>query len=544
MGFLFDSGEEETTQTSDNWSGLPDWMKKSYRKDDSLRRRILNQGEDLAAELGADPRAVLGLDPLEVRGMQQGIGGLNAANDLGRSAAGATDDLSSLFSQYLDPAGGALSNAKRFTQRARGQVGGAQDSVDTTQNIVNNAGGLITTGTGYATDDTLSDQAAGAASDRTASLQALEAAGFDIDALRDKYQSGYTNDVVDTTLAGMTRAADRERLRRESQNAGIGGTSNTRMAVADAMAQELTGEAMGRTEAQLRDDAFTRAMEGAFGEAGLELERAGTLDQLGRTELDRAGVFDKLAQTGLDRGSLLDQLARTRLGQADSQRGITADTLDIGEFLRGLGGDERDRAAALANLASTGADIGSTQANLYNTLANSRAARAVTKAGMWGGIGETRRGLAQDQLDENRTSQQQSLGWLADLFAGTQAPKGPGVTETTAVTPTPSPFQSALGLAATAAGAFLQSDERVKEEIEPLASGLDAIRELYPSSYSYKPGFGHVEGRTAGLMAQDVERAGIPGAVREFGGVKHVDPYPILATVVQAVRELDARTAA
>ena len=62
--------------------------------------------------------------------------------------------------------------------------------------------------------------------------------------------------------------------------------------------------------------------------------------------------------------------------------------------------------------------------------------------------------------------------------------------------------------------------------------------------YSYKDGFGHTTDRTTGLMAQDVERAGIVGGVKEIGGVKHVDPYAILATVASAVRELDDRTKA
>lgn len=43
-------------------------------------------------------------------------------------------------------------------------------------------------------------------------------------------------------------------------------------------------------------------------------------------------------------------------------------------------------------------------------------------------------------------------------------------------------------------------------------------------------------------MYQDVENAGITGATMETVKGKQVDPYPVLATVVKAVQELDART--
>ena len=89
------------------------------------------------------------------------------------------------------------------------------------------------------------------------------------------------------------------------------------------------------------------------------------------------------------------------------------------------------------------------------------------------------------------------------------------------------------------AGLFMMSDERVKEEIsEATESALDKLENLSAKEYKYKDGFGHTRTRTTGLMAQDLEKAGIEGAVTEIDGVKHVDPYPVLATVVQAVNEL------
>lgn len=89
------------------------------------------------------------------------------------------------------------------------------------------------------------------------------------------YESDYTDDVVDTTLAGMQRQADRDALSRESRNAAIGGTSNTRQAVADAVAGQLTGMNMAEMEAKLRDEGFRFGTEMGFEDADLASKLAG-----------------------------------------------------------------------------------------------------------------------------------------------------------------------------------------------------------------------------------------------------------------------------
>ena len=85
-------------------------------------------------------------------------------------------------------------------------------------------------------------------------------------------------------------------------------------------------------------------------------------------------------------------------------------------------------------------------------------------------------------------------------------------------------------------------DEQAKEDIVAMEVGLDALKDVKPATYKYKEGMPtDKKGRTAGLMAQDLEH--IPGAVSMgIDGYRRVDPYPVLATVVQAVKELDART--
>jgi len=105
-------------------------------------------------------------------------------------------------------------------------------------------------------------------------------------------------------------------------------------------------------------------------------------------------------------------------------------------------------------------------------------------------------------------------------------------------------FSQLMGGASSVAGiAGLLSDENAKQDIVSMEHGLDALRNVVPSVYEYREDAPTLKtGRTAGLIAQDLEH--IPGAV-EIGadGYRRVDSYPVLATVIQAVKDLDRRTA-
>jgi len=72
-----------------------------------------------------------------------------------------------------------------------------------------------------------------------------------------------------------------------------------------------------------------------------------------------------------------------------------------------------------------------------------------------------------------------------------------------------------LGAAATGASAYASSDERVKENIEPIGKSFDK-QTIYKFNYIGDPS------PRIGLMAQEVEKKH-PGAVKEFNGTKAVD---------------------
>jgi len=93
-----------------------------------------------------------------------------------------------------------------------------------------------------------------------------------------------------------------------------------------------------------------------------------------------------------------------------------------------------------------------------------------------------------------------------------------------------------LGTLAQLGMMYAMSDEAVKRDIVPIEDALSAINAARPATYRYKDGFGHRADNHAGIIAQSVD--GIPGAVVEIDGIKHVDPWPVIAFLVRAVQQL------
>jgi len=331
------------------------------------------------------------------------------------------------------------------------------------------------------------------------------------------FELDYTNNVVDSTLANMDRQAQRDALVREGQAAATGGISNTRAAVADAVSGNLHNMSRAQTEAELRDSAQRFGTESLFTQAGMLDES----DQHKAIQDLEAGRMTDDAQRFLAELNLDEQ----QMAEASRQFGLN---FDQGMMDMSQGVMER------------GADFDRSGAELYDQFADSGLRRGMSIFDLENAWGEKQRGLDQAQADAPRSQ----LDWLTGLMSGTQgtvqgAPTGNTQTETTQGN---SALQNVLGIGSSLAGAFMMSDENVKHDIEdPEGSALDKLMKLGAKEYEYDEGFGHVEGRTSGLMAQDIEKAGITGAVVDVAGVKMVDPYPVLATVVQAVNELNER---
>lgn len=139
-----------------------------------------------------------------------------------------------------------------------------------------------------------------------------------IEDIRAGYESEYTDDVVDTTLAGMDRKREQERARNEAAAAATGGISNTRRAVSEAIGDNLFGMDRAAMEAQLRDDAYTQAATMGQNEAGLALNQESTRsDILGGA----GGLQGQLAQ-------LLETAMGAKGAYGAMERGLSQQQLD------------------------------------------------------------------------------------------------------------------------------------------------------------------------------------------------------------------------
>ena len=292
------------------------------------------------------------------------------------------------------------------------------------------------------------------------------------------YESQYTDDIVDTTLAGMQRQAQREQLAREGQAAAVGGTSNSRTAVGNAVANQLTGMNMAEMEAQLRDDAFRFGTDASFrereGYTGTEAMRG-----------NLAGQYGDLSNTY---GSLAGQ---------------------YGDISQGIGGFGMQLGGAIGSIGDKYFDYDAAKA-------------------------------AEDQ---------DALSWLGAMYGGANpSGVGAGMGSTSTESPKPSTFSQILGAGTSIASIAAMSDENVKDFsesaglLETPQGALDTVSSMPDMErYSYKDGYGHRKGEHSGLRAQDIEKVN-PDLVIDVNGVKHVDSFLMMNTVLQAVKELDART--
>ena len=355
MGWLsniFGGGSKTTTVENDPYKNMPEWMQDAYRNDAAFREDLLDDASRVSSDMARqDPREILGVSDSEKAALGYGLSGLNDARD----TLGDLGDYRGDW-QY-------------------GKAGRELGEASSTDNKLMKIG------------DNLSD--------------------INLQKKQKNYMGRYTDDVVDTTLAGMQRQADRESLQRESANAAIGGTTNTRQAVSDAVAGQLTGMNMGEMEAKLRDEAHR------FG--------VGAGEDAARFALDKRTT----------KGDLYESAGRFGLNEADSRMAL---------------GDRRAELDEMANR------FGLDTAKLESAL-------GLGGAGLLDQYGEKKRGLTQAGLDAEydaeNYAEREALTWLNQIYSGSATPKGPvGSTQST-TEPTAGLGQQIIGAAIGAAGSFI-----------------------------------------------------------------------------------------
>lgn len=285
------------------------------------------------------------------------------------------------------------------------------------------------------------------------------------------YMNPYTQNVIDTSLADLSRQGQMVQGQNAASAAKAGAFGGSRHGVVEAETNRALLDASARTASGLRQDAFNTAAGLATG----DLQRA------------------------------------MQAAMANQGAGLTAAQMQL-MGAQGLG------------------QLGALRQNM-----------GLTGAAALGNIGSMEQMLAQQRLDAQRNlgmEQQQ----IRNAGVGMLSPLAGNSTTTMQQNPG---WGSMLGNALSIGSMFPWSDVRLKENIEAM-DGRDALRKvsfLSGNTYNYKPETGLPQGRTGGVMAQDVKRV-LPSAVREQGpnGEMGVDYTQVTGLLVEAVKELDKRT--
>lgn len=603
------SGPKTTTTTVDPWTGMPDFVKDAFKSDIAFREGLL----DAATSLGE--RQLLDMNPEELAAYEDFLGSADNADalaSLGYDAAGKwTGDDALAFHDMVKESYGFEDDLAKLGGYEHGYEPGAFDAGYTPTEY--SSGYEATTydpryeATEYDPMFEATDYTGKAGYDASKAEGATP--GYTGDRLTallgDKdWNLDYTDAVVDTTLSGMQRQAERDRLLREGRQAATGGISNTRSAVEDALAKNLTAESMAEVEARLRDDAQRFATDSLFrqaealdssdqfkgnlkyqydtmGEEARRFAATTALEELGMTSAEAKFLSEQgltaqeladaskrflsdqgltaqeltdasaqfLSNINLDEQELTDASARAASDYALDEQKLTD---DASRFLAGMNLDTKE----LEDMATRyGLDFNADMLGRDNAALADAMGYDADMAQLWEGFADS--GMRRDSaiydimksfggemrsIDQGRSdAPYANIDWLSGVFTGSQN-KGavPVGNTTTQTTPGNSALQNILGVGTSLAGAWLASDENVKEDMAaPEGSALKKLSGLKSKEYRYKEGHGHTRDRTTGLVAQDAEKSGITGVTRRVNGTLAIDMYPLLSTVVDAVNELN-----
>jgi hypothetical protein len=365
-----------TTSSSgsrDYYAGMPDWQKEQLMGDAAWEGEFRDAMSNVANAAAGNPRDIAGVTGREMLAMEN----QNAA----------TKAVSSGVNGLLRDVDGAS---------MAGNLGNIKDP--TGMGKVHQLGDFQTTDAPTSDFNTISGPQAA-----------------DVGALRGSYESGYTDNVVNTTLAGMTREAQRAQLARDAKNAAIGGTSNSRSAVADAVAGQLTGMNMAQTEAGLRDKAFNTAA--TFG-----LQEADMANKFGLDSAEFAASQEELKRKyGLDLANfgLSQEMART-----DYETGRAAQSLaeqkTRAENSLAMAGFSLDEAIAQAAQGNAAAQFALDKAGVSEDLLKTQYGARMDTANRQQGLGETQREINQQQIDSEYYGGMEAGSWLSDVYSGSR----------------------------------------------------------------------------------------------------------------------------
>lgn len=243
--------------------------------------------------------------------------------------------------------------------------------------IAGNAGPNLSSGAQVGAVDPVTGARVGNVRDVTGSSVASESLLKNLE----KYMSPYTEDVVNTTLAGFDTNASRLRAQQAAAGAGRGAFGGSRYAVGEAVMEGELARERAASEAGLRDRAFTTGAS-LSGQDADRRQQAGManaqLSQQAALANQQSELSRILAQAGFDQQAGLSN-QQADLSRVLAQAGFDQQT---GQFNAGQRDQSLDRQMQAAGLLT---QIGATQQGQERS-----------DMEMLAGLGGVQRGIEQD----------------------------------------------------------------------------------------------------------------------------------------------------
>ena len=92
--------------------------------------------------------------------------------------------------------------------------------------------------------------------------------------------------------------------------------------------------------------------------------------------------------------------------------------------------------------------------------------------------------------------------------------------------------------------AFSTSDERLKENIQPIGDALDKVNQISGNEYNWKEEFENIhgfKGNDVGVIAQEIEKVLPQAVIDRESGYKAVNYEKIVPLLIEAIKELSLK---
>jgi hypothetical protein len=115
------------------------------------------------------------------------------------------------------------------------------------------------------------------------------------------------------------------------------------------------------------------------------------------------------------------------------------------------------------------------------------------------------------------------------------------------LTATPTFAGLTINGAITATGditAYYTSDERLKENIQPITNALSKVETISGNEYNWKEGFDEIhtkKGNDVGVIAQEIQKILPQAVIERDNGYLGVNYEKIIPLLIQSIKELSAK---